>query len=642
MPRREAAMQDLTSTARLFRFGIFELDARSGELRRHGLKIRLPHQSFEILRILLDRPGEVVTREELRQRLWTSDTFVDFNVGLNSAVRKLREALDDSAENPRFVETLPRRGYRFIASVTPALSDPIPEPEPEPEREPTAGGPETARRVFPSWISGGLVVAAAIATLALAYESRWWERIHTGTAAGHIRSLAVLPFENLSGDPAQDYFVDGMTDALTTDLAQVGGLDVISRTSAMQYRDAKKLVPVIGRELNVDALLEGTVIRSGQDVRITAQLVHAATDRHVWAERYEGKLRDVAALQQKIARAVVGAIQGRLAPLRGRSAQPIAVDPEAYDAYLKGLTAPGRGSYEGFRTAVAYFEEAVARQPDFAVAYAALAQAQHQFLFGGPLSPRETMPKAEAAARKAVELDETLAQAHQTLGGILQHFHWKWEEGDKEFARARELSPQFMEPAGIEALIRNGRFEEAITLSERARTRDPISFNAYLSVGSSYRAAGQYDRAIAEIRRAIEINPRQMRAYFQLGATFIFMGRLNEAIKELETAVRSTPGGNPRFQAYLGYAYAAGGRPLDARRILSELEARARQQYVSSFGVALIHDVLGEKEAALAAFERAYQDRAVEFAQMTQYPPFKTIASEPRFQTLMREIGLPR
>jgi len=491
MPRREAAMQDLTSTARLFRFGIFELDARSGELRRHGLKIRLPDQSFQILRILLDRPGDVVTRAELQQRLWPSDTFVDFNVGLNSAVRKLREALDDSAENPRFIETLPRRGYRFIASVTPALSDPIPEPasEPEPEREPkhepAAGGPETARRFFPSWISGGLVVAAAIVALALAYESRWWERIHTGTAAGHIRSLAVLPFENLSGDPAQDYFVDGMTDALTTDLAQVGGLDVISRTSAMQYRDAKKLVPVIGRELNVDALLEGTVIRSGQDVRITAQLVHAATDRHVWAERYEGKLRDVAALQQKIARAVVGAVRGRLAPLRARSAQPIAVDPEAYDAYLKGLTAPGRGSYEGFRTAVAYFEEAVARQPDFAVAYAALAQAQHQFLFGGPLSPRETMPKAEAAARKALELDETLVQAHQTLGGILHHFHWKWEEGDKEFARARELGAQFMEPAGTEALIRNGHFEEAIALTERARSRDPLSFNAYVSVGSA-------------------------------------------------------------------------------------------------------------------------------------------------------------
>ena len=574
---------------------------------------------------------------ELQQRLWLSDTFVDFNVGLNSAVRKLREALDDSAENPRFVETLPRRGYRFIASVTPAISDPTPEPEPEP----AAVSVETARRVFPGWIAGGLV-AATIAMVVIAYESGWWERMHAGGAAGQIRSLAVLPLENLTGDSAQDYFVDGMTDELTTRLAQVNGLDVISRTSAMQYKGAKKLAPVIGKELNVDALLEGSVVRSGQAVRITAQLVHAATDRHVWAQSFEGELKNVATLQQQIAQAVLRAIRGRLASTPTRPRQPIAVDPEAYDAYLKGLTVPGRGSYEGFRNAVAYFEEAVARQPDFAVAYAALAQARHQFLFTGPLSPRETMPKAEAAARKAVELDETLAQAHQTLGGILHHFHWKWDEGDREFARARELNAQYVEPAGIEALIRNGRFEEAIALTERARTRDPLSFNAYMSVASAYRAAGQHDRAVKEIRRALVVNPRQMRAHFQLGITFMSMGRLNEATRELETAVGSTPAGNPRFQAYLGYAYAAAGRPLDARRILKELEARARQQYVSSFGMALIHDVLGEKEAALAAFERAYQDRAVEFAQMTQYPPFKTIASEPRFQALMREIGLPR
>jgi TolB-like protein/Tfp pilus assembly protein PilF len=456
----------------------------------------------------------------------------------------------------------------------------------------------------------------------------------------------VLPFENLTEDPGQDYFVDGMTDAVTTDLAQVGGFEVISRTSAMHYKGAKKLLPAIGQELNVDALVQGSVIRSGQKVRITAQLIRAATDRHVWAQSYEGEVRDVVALQYQIARAVAGAVQGSLtshSPARGE--RPLAVNPEAYDAYLKGVFAEGRGSYEGFRTAVAYFEEAVARQPDFAAAYAALAQAQHQFLFVGPLSPRETMPKAEAAARKAVALDETLALAHGTLGGILHHFSWQWEEGDKEFGRAQELSSNSFAAsyaAGVPALIRNGRFEEAIALTERARKNDPLSFNSYMNVATAYRAAGRYDQAVAEIRRALELNLGQTRANFQLGVTFMFMGRLNEAISELETAVRSARGGNPRFQAYLGYAYAAAGRPADARRILKDLEARARVQYVSSFGPALIYDALEEKEPALAAFERAYRDRAVEFAQMMQYPPFKTIASEPRFQELMRLVGLPR
>ena len=624
-------MEASTATARVLRFGIFELDTQSGELRRHGQKIRLPDQSFQILRLLLDRSGEVVTREELRKHLWTSETFVDFDVGLNSAIRKLREALDDSAENPRFVETLPRRGYRFIASVQSATTEQMPEP--------VAGAtPRASAR--PRWIAGGLVLAVTIATLVVAYERGWWEGVRAGSAAVPIRSLAVLPFENLTGDPAQDYFVDGMTDALTTDLAQIGGLQVISRTSAMQYQRAKKPLPAIGHELNVDALLQGAVVRSGQHVRITAQLIHAATDRHVWAQSFESELSDVLALQQQMARTIAAAIQGRLEP--PSSARAERLDPQAYESYLKGLAVGGRQNYDGHRQAVAYFEDAVARQPAFALAYAAMAQAQLQFLYGGPLSPRETIPKAEAAARRALQLDDTLAQAHRSLGAILHNFYWRWEDGDKEFARARELSASSSEslPAAAAALIRSGRFEEAIADAERARKLDPLAFNTYMNLAFAYRAAGQYDRAIAEIRRALEIVPEQNRAHFQLGVTFLFMGRSNDAIGELETAVKLNQG-NPRLQAYLGYAYAAVGRPLDARRILKELESRARQQYVSSFGISLIHDALGEKEPALAALERAYQDRAVEFAQLAQYPPFKTIASEPRFRVVMRGIGLP-
>jgi TolB-like protein/Flp pilus assembly protein TadD len=582
--------------------------------------------------LLLERAGEVVTRDELRDKLWAADTFVDFDVGLNSIIRKLRDTFGDSAENPRFIETLPKRGYRFIGPVKPAMPDPIPDP-------PVGSTKRPGWRARPAWIAGGLVLTAAIGTLALALERGWSERLRAGSVAAPIRSLAVLPFDNLTGDPGQDYFVNGMTDALTTELAQIGGLEVISRTSAMQYERAKKPLPAIGRELNVDALLEGAIARSGQRVRITAQLVHAATDRHVWAQTYESELRDVLTLQQQITRAIAAAIQGRLAPPPARAERRWSVDPQAYDAYLKGIAIATQQTPDGFRNAVAYFEDAVTRQPDFALAHAALAMSQLQLLYGGPLSPREIVPKAEAAARKALELDDTLREAHQALGVILRDFHWQWEEGDQELLRA---SSRRADPADTRRAVRRKVSpEEVIANAERARARNTLSFDAYVNVATAYRAAGQYDRAIAELRRALEIPPGHNRAHFQLGVTFTLMGRFTDAIDSLETAFKLSQR-NLRFLAYLGYAYAAAGRPLDARRILNELESRARQQYVSSFGRALIHDALGEEEPALAALERAYEDHAVEFAQMRQYPPFKTIASEPRYQAVMRRIGLPR
>jgi len=317
-----------------------------------------------------------------------------------------------------------------------------------------------------------------------------------------------------------------------------------------------------------------------------------------------------------------------------------AIDPAANEAYLNGVAAAGGQTYEALRNAIAYFEDAVAKQPDFAPAYAYLGHAQLQFLYVGPLSPRETVPKAEAATRKALQLDDTLPLAHQTLATILRNYHWRWEDAEKEALRARALKKSPAEIPTTE-LIQSGQFALAIAQAERARRLDPLSFAAAVDLASAFRAAGQYDRAIAEYRTALQITPGRPRGHFQLGVTFVFMGRLKEAIDELETAVRLSSG-NPRFEAYLAYAYAAAGRPLDARRILKALEARAKQQYVSGFGLALIYDAIGERERALAAFERAYQDRAVEFSQMPQYPPFKTIASDPRYQARMREIGLPR
>jgi TolB-like protein/DNA-binding winged helix-turn-helix (wHTH) protein/tetratricopeptide (TPR) repeat protein len=631
-------MDPANPASHVIRFGVFELDTKSGELRRHGLKIRLPDQSFQVLRILLSRPGEVVTREELRRTLWSAETFGDFDVGLNSAVRRLRDALDDSAENPRFVETLPRRGYRFIGSITPSAADRAREPETT-----AAAGPSRSR-VRALWIAGALLAAATIAAFVAVYARGGFVRLRAGTAAAPIRSLVVLPFSNLTGDAAQEYFVEAVTDALTTHLAQVDGLDVISGTSARQYKRTNKRVPAIASELNVDAVVEGTVARTGDRFfRITAQLIHAPTERHVWAQDYIGELSGMLLLQQRIASDIAGRVGRATTPtVSGRARQ--AVDPQAYEAYLKGMRELGTQRFDRFRLAIAYFQEAVAKEPDFAEAYAALAETHIQFLFGGPLSPRQTMPQAEAAARKAVALADNLAAAHRALGKVLTLYYWKWDEGQKEFERAAQLSGGSDEPTGAAnlSLIRSGRLADAIAQAERARRRDPLSFNAQVNVGTAYRAVGQHDQAIVEFRRALAMNRDTARAHFQLGVTYLAMNRVDDAIRELEVAARLPRPLSSRIETYQGYAYAVAGRPADARRILDTLESRRREHYVSSFGIALIHDALGEKEQALVAFERAYDDRAVELAQISQFPAFKTIASEPRFQAVMREIGLPR
>ncbi len=614
---------------RLLRFDVFELDAESGELRRHGLRVRLPQQAFKVLELLIRRPGQVVSREEIRDQLWKPGTHVEFEVGLNTAVRKVREALDDSAEHPQFIETIPRRGYRFIAAVQPVVSAPA---------DATIALPTSRARKMV--LAGGLILAAVLAAMAVSHRR---SPLHFGTAAEEIRSLAVLPFENLTGDAAQEYLASGITEALTTHLAQVEPLNVISRTSAMQYREANRRPPEIGHDLKVDALVQGAVVGSGQHLRISVRLVHALTDRHVWAQSYEGELGDILALQQRIAGDVAGAIGQPLA-LRPHM-RPRTVAPDAVDAYLKGIAAAGQLNYEGFRTAVMYLEQAVAKQPDYAEAYAALAHAQSQFLFTGPLSPREVVPKAEAAARKALELDETLAPAHRTLGELLTFFYWRWDEAEREFRRAEELSPHLGRTDSLmtERLICAGRIDEAVASALRQRQRDPLSFDAQMNVTLAYRAAGHYDRAVAEFRRALEMIPGRPRALFQLGVTFVEMKRYEEAIRGIENAVRASRGATPRFKAYLGYTYALAGRSQDARQTLAELSNEAREHYVSSFGVAFIHDALGEKELALAALERAYQDRAVEFAQMPLNFPaaLRTAASNPKYEAVMRRVGFP-
>jgi TolB-like protein/DNA-binding winged helix-turn-helix (wHTH) protein/Flp pilus assembly protein TadD len=635
----------LPEDQRVIHFGLFAVDVSAGELYRKGRKVALQEKPFQILTLLLDRPGEVVSREEVRQKLWVQDTFVDFDAGVNTAIRKLRAALGDSAENPRFIETLPRHGYRFIAPVN--GEDPV--NAVVAATAPKISQPLQRRRLIP--VAGIAVVAFLGVTALVGLNIRSRHKTLSSTVkSGQIHSLAVLPLENLTGDPNQEYFVDGMHDALITELGQVSGLHVISRASVMHYKGTKVTVPQVAQELNVDAVIEGAVARSGQRVRITAQLIDARNEGHLWAKSYERDLSDVLALQEEVAREIATAAKVGLATQERRLFEnPRQVDPEAYDAFLKGIRALGLGSgggdVKGLDQAISYFEESTKKQPNFALPYAYLALTYYQFSFGGTQAPDEFMPKAEAAARRALELDEENSVAHFTLAAILFRYRWDWVAAENEYRQAMELPPSWPRPGWVDFLFLTGRAEEALAEAQQEREREPLLTQPKLHVGRALRAAGRYDEAIKEIGRAVEESPRRPLYNYELGVTYVLKGELNHGIANLEKAVELSKAiglsdGNHRYGAYLGYAYAMAGRTSEARGILRNLQALSQQQYVSSYGIALIHLGLGEKEA-LNWLEKAYEAHAYELAELAWDPRLNPLRSNPRFQDLTQRVGPP-
>ena len=609
-----------TATVRILRFGDFELDMELGELRKNGVATRLQEQPFRILLELLQRPGQVVTRLELRERLWPADTFVDFETSLNSAVRKLREALDDSAENPRFIETFKRRGYRFIGPIQPDASIP--------KRS------RSADRMDRKWYW----IAAVILVLAAAVIGSISVRRMRAPAMPPIDSIAVLPLDNLSRDSDQEEFAHGMTDALITDLAQIRDLRVISRTSVMQYKAVgRKSLPQIARELDVDAIVEGTVARSGSRVRVTAQLIHASTDRHVWAKSYERELGDIFALQGELAQAIADAVQVNVAPqVRAGLKNAPRFDRQAVDAYFEGMTAYKTQQTEDYVRGIQHLERAVAIEPEFALAHAAIARMYQQFAFTGPLAPLAFMPKAEAAARAAIKSDPRIAEAHHVLAVIHYRFHWNRRAAETEFRRALELSPggSAVHRGYSNFLAAQERFDEAAVHKETARKLDP-KMAVYLDAKAS-RTPAELERAVAAYRLQIERNPTT-RGYFQLGSALVMNGQLVEGIKALEA---SDPKRHGRYLGYLGYAYARAGEEKRARAILDDLHVRSGGQYISSFAFALIHIGLGERDAAITRLEQAYRERAYELAEIKVTPAFEPLRDDPRFQNLVRKVGL--
>jgi TolB-like protein/DNA-binding winged helix-turn-helix (wHTH) protein/Flp pilus assembly protein TadD len=646
-------MPDLFSSVRFVRFGVFEVDIPAGELRKKGVRIKLQGQPFLLLVTLLKQRGEVVTREELRATLWPDGTFIDFDHSLGTAVNKLREVLGDSATNPRFIETLPRRGYRFIAPLTTTPTDltatdtsPIEEETaplpPAPERlaaktadsEATAASVQHRRKPWPTLVkvSGVVLLTTALVIIAML-------RLRPAMGPPAIKSLAVLPLENLSGDGSQDYFSDGMTDELITELGQLSELRVISRSSVMSYKKVRKPLAQIAQELQVDAVIEGTVLRAGNKIRITAQLVDASTDRHLWAQSYEGDLSNTLALQNHVARDVASQIQLKLSTQERVALRTSRnIDAEAHEAYLKGRFFWNKRTGDDLKRAVEFFNAAIARDPAYAQAYSGLADSYA--LLGdweyGVLKPSEALPKAKAAATQALALDNTLSEAHTSLAFALDLYDWDWTAAEREFKSAISLNPNYATARQWYAwhLATLGRNSEAVEEMRRAESLDPLSLIISADMADILLMARRFDESLKQSHKTLEMDSRFAIAHYELGQALTQQHRFPEAIAELQQAITFS-GGNKTFQSNLAYVYALAGNKEKAKELLTGL-TEPSGGLLNPAEVALVYVGLGDNSQAMLWLEKAYRERFNPSVLLR--PCFDPLRSDARFQNLTQRI----
>lgn len=572
-------------------FGPFEIDTRSGELRRGGVRIRLQEQPFQILVILLEHAGEVVKREDLIGRLWPDNTFVDFDRGLNKAVNRLREALGDSADKPRFIETLSQRGYRFLTQVTAVARD---------EEHGPMLPPHALR----------------------------------------IDSLAVLPLDNLSGDLSQEYFSDGMTDELIAAISRIKLLRVISRTSVMRYKGAGKSLPEIARELRVDAVVEGSVMRSGDRVRIITQLIYIPEDKHLWSGRYERELCNILQLQAEIAQEIASQIQKMVDPRLLFSGQPIQINPRAYELALRANYLYEKFTPMDLARSADLYRQAIAIDPDYAQAHANLSQSYfYQGLFGlGPCT--DLFPKAKTSALKALELDENVAAAQNALAAIHVLYDWDWANAESECRRGVELRPgdaaarqHLADYMSIQA-----RHDEAIAESRKALESNPISRVSLGHLGLLLYRARRYDESIAQCQKTLDIDPHYCNAMWFMALAQEQKGLLSLSIANLERTVSLC--GEPLFLALLSRDYALSGERTKALEILNRVKTLSHETYVSPFDIAVIHIGVGDLTSAFEQLEEAYRQRVFRLVELTM-PMFDNLRPDPRWKNLVQRIGLP-
>ena len=630
------------------RFGVFELDLRSRELRKQGVRVKLQEQPFQVLQVLLERPGEVVTREELRQRIWSSDTFVDFEGGMYNAVKKLREALSDTADRPRLVETLPRRGYRFIGTLNGSYG--ATEIAPESANASGTNGSTAARRGLRLGLGGGVGSAALLLAVLGLIPADVWHRLSIRNRAPQIRSIAVLPLKNLSDDPSQKYFAYGMAEELITDLSQMRALKVVSHTSVSRYENSDKTVPQIAQELGVDAVIEGAVQRSADRVRITAQLIYGPNDANVWARTYDRDLRDVLALQSIVAKEIADEIRVNMSPGETvRLTKPRTVNPEALDAYWKGryyLASANRNAYgkdkdkaaqqEDIRQAAAYFEEAIRRDPNYAPAY--MGYWDSLFFYQDDLAPSPfpaiVLAKGRTALMKALALDDTLARAHLALGNAL-YVDWDWSGAEKEYGRALELDPNSAEAhcsyAGF--LDSMGRFDEGLKVKEIQLQLDPDLDCPEIS------PLVPLESQIERERRFMATHPVTSENYWNLGLMLWKTGRLEEANEVWQDWMISL--GYTDLAHSMSRSYEKDGYPGAMREWAKAGEAVAKQRHVPRIMMVYMHGVLGENDRAFAWLEKAFAERESSMPSLRYFIAWDPLRSDPRFKEMVRRVGLP-
>jgi TolB-like protein len=590
-------MEPATSPPTL-KFGPYLVDFRAGELRKNGTRIRLQEKPLRVLALLADRQGQLVTREELKKHLWPDDTFVDFETGLNTAVNKLRDALSDDAGKPRYIETIPRRGYRFIVPVT----------------------------------------LAEMAT-----DGHWTPHPAPAEDSG-LHSVAVRPFENLSSDASQDYLADGMTDTLITALSKTGGLRVISRTSVMQYQNARKPLTEIARELGVEFIVEGSVLQIGSCVRIAAQLIDGARDQHLWAERFEGDLSEILPLLDRTAVAVASAVARKMGQPTGPPAGSTRkISPDASQAYLKGRHEFYRFTEAGLLASIDWYEKAIQADPNFALAYSAMAHAYCAMVAPvSALPPGVLFGKAEALARKALSLDSSLAEARLVLGLTELMFRWNWKAGERETRLALALDPNNATVRLILAIyyMAVGKKIEAVTECEHACLLDP--FSPFTLTGTQY--CMYLARQFAELKDSLDASRERLTGFFKFhimrGLYEIHERRWEAAIEEFQKALDATGGCSSYAKAHLSYALAASGRETEAQALLEEMLHLAETRYVPAEEFAIVAIGLGDTNGALDWLDKALEDRSNYFMYIGHDPLFDPLQAEPRFQNLVQRLGL--
>ena len=637
---RDILLPSVEINGNQIRFGVFEVRREARELRKHGIRIKLEAQPFEILTALLEKPGGIVTRGELQARLWPKGTFVDFDKSLTKAVNKVRTALGDSPANPRFIETLSGKGYRFIAPVT-LVEEPHPpatvgEPRQVAPGEVVTSRPHSWRRLV-RWMAVGLLplmTLAAVLNLG-GVRDRWLPF----KGLPRVQSIAVLPLENLSHDPEQEYFADGLTDALITDLGRISTLRVISRTSVMQYKRTRKSLPQIARELDVDAAVEGTVLRSGGRVRATVQLLQARTDRHLWAQTYERDVADVIQLERQMALAIANEISGQLT-LADHTRLPgnRTSSPAAFDAYLRGRYFWNLRDAQATPEAVGYFEQALREDPNFALAWSGLADC-----YSTGWWTAADYPRAEGYARKALALSPDLAEAHISLG-YAEYDLGRFADAAREARRGIELNPNYVTARHFMAfyLLTAGRLTEALAENDRARQLDPFSFPVVYVRGIIFMYLHEYTRAAEQFAAAGEFNPQSHGPHEALAQIYWIEGRVSEALsEERKSAVLDPLPQQLRNQDEVAAVYAKSGVTAAARRS-AQLKAKAYHGYiVEVFLIAAQYGIAGDKEKALEWLNRAPRMKGSNDWFALRHPAFDFMRADPRYQDLLRRIGLP-